>query len=67
MESCKWNRKKVSFDANAIWIPFAAIKMEQFGCRKVGAEIDSWRDQLGQLQSAALYELTQEDFISNEI
>ncbi len=43
---------------------------EQLGCRKVGIEIDSWRDQLGQLQSTALYELTPENFISyipNEI
>lgn len=37
---------------------------EQLGCRKVSVEIDSWRDQLGQLQSAVLYELTPKDFIS---
>ena len=37
---------------------------EQLGCRKVGVEIDSWQDQLGQLQSAVLYELIQENFIS---
>ena len=37
---------------------------EQLGCRKIGVEIDSWQDQLGQLQSAVLYELTPENFIS---
>lgn len=37
---------------------------EQLGFRKVSVERDSWRDQLGQLQSAVLYELTPEKFIS---
>ena len=34
------------------------------GCRKVGIEYDSWKDQMGELQSAVLYELVPDDFIS---
>lgn len=37
---------------------------EQLGFQKVAVERDSWTDQLGQLQSAVLYELTPPDFHS---
>ncbi len=37
---------------------------EQLGFVKTGIEWDSWTDQLGQLQSAVLYELTPERFVS---
>ncbi len=37
---------------------------EQLGFQKTAVEVDSWRDQLGQLQSAVLYELTPENFRS---
>jgi len=35
---------------------------EQLGFRRMGVRIDSWRDQLGRLQSAVDYELTPQDF-----
>lgn len=35
---------------------------ELLGFQKTGVRIDSWRDQLGNLQSAVDYELTQNDF-----
>ena len=37
---------------------------EQLGFRRLGVRKDSWRDQLGALQSAVDYELRPEDFIS---
>ena len=37
---------------------------ELLGFRKTGVRVDSWRDQLGSLQSAVDYELTQADFHS---
>lgn len=37
---------------------------ELLGFRKTGVRMDSWRDQLGRLQSAVDYELTKEDFLS---
>ena len=37
---------------------------ELLGFRKTGVRIDSWRDQLGNLQSAVDYELTQREFHS---
>ncbi len=37
---------------------------EQLGFRKVRTNIDSWKDQLGRLQSSVDYELTKERFIS---
>lgn len=37
---------------------------EQLGFQKVAIEWDSWTDQMGQLQSAVLYELTPPDFHS---
>ena len=37
---------------------------ELLGFQKTGVRIDSWRDQLGNLQSAVDYELTQGDFHS---
>lgn len=36
---------------------------ERLGFRRIGVRYDSWRDQLGRLQSAVDYELTAEDFI----
>lgn len=36
---------------------------EQLGFRKIRVNVDSWRDQLGQLQSSVDYELTMADFI----
>jgi RimJ/RimL family protein N-acetyltransferase len=37
---------------------------EKLGFKKTGVRIDSWRDQLGTLQSAVDYELNKEDFHS---
>lgn len=37
---------------------------EQLGFQKVRTNIDSWKDQLGRLQSSVDYELTKERFIS---
>ena len=37
---------------------------EKLGFKKLRVNIDSWRDQLGRLQSAVDYELTKENFIS---
>lgn len=37
---------------------------ELLGFRKTGVRYDSWRDQLGRLQSAVDYELTQDKFLS---
>ena len=54
---------KITLDTNLKNIRAQHV-YEQLGCRKVGVEIDSWRDQLGQLQSAVLYELTPESFVS---
>ncbi len=65
----KYDVSKITLDPN-LKNARAQHVYEQLGCRKVGVEIDSWRDQLGQLQSAVLYELTPENFISyipNEI
>lgn len=37
---------------------------EQLGFRKVRTNIDSWKDQLGNMQSSVDYELTKQQFIS---
>ena len=37
---------------------------ESLGFRKVRANIDSWKDQLGRLQSSVDYELLEKDFVS---
>lgn len=37
---------------------------ESLGFRKIRTNIDSWRDQLGQLQSSVDYELVEQDFVS---
>ena len=37
---------------------------EQLGFRRVRVNVDSWKDQLGNLQSSVDYELTREQFIS---
>ena len=39
---------------------------ESLGFRKVRTNIDSWKDQLGQLQSSVDYELVEKDFVSYE-
>ena len=39
---------------------------ESLGFRKVRTNIDSWKDQLGQLQSSVDYELVEQDFVSYE-
>lgn len=36
---------------------------EKLGFRKVGTRVDSWKDQLGELQSSIDYELTKGDFV----
>ena len=38
--------------------------IESLGFRKVQTNIDSWKDQLGQLQASVDYELLEKDFIS---
>ena len=37
---------------------------ESLGFRKLRTNIDSWKDQLGQLQSSVDYELVEKDFVS---
>ena len=37
---------------------------ESLGFRKVRTNVDSWKDQLGQLQSSVDYELARNDFVS---
>lgn len=37
---------------------------ESLGFRKVRINMDSWKDQLGQLQSSVDYELVEKDFVS---
>lgn len=59
----KYSVSKITLDPN-LKNTRAQHVYEQLGCRKIGVEMDSWRDQLGQLQSAVLYELTPESFIS---
>ena len=39
---------------------------ESLGFRKVRTNIDSWKDQLGRLQSSVDYELVEQDFVSYE-
>ena len=39
---------------------------ESLGFREVRTNIDSWKDQLGQLQSSVDYELVEKDFVSYE-
>ena len=39
---------------------------ESLGFRKVRTNIDSWKDQLGQLQSSVDFELVEKDFVSYE-
>ena len=39
---------------------------ESLGFRKVRTNIDSWKDQLGQLQSSVDYALVEQDFVSYE-
>ena len=39
---------------------------ESLGFRKVRTYIDSWKDQLGRLQSSVDYELVEKDFVSYE-
>ena len=39
---------------------------ESLGFRKVRTNIDSWKDQLGQLQSSIDYALVEQDFVSYE-
>ena len=38
---------------------------EKIGFRKVAVNIDSWKNQLGELQSSIDYELTREDYFNN--
>ncbi len=59
----KYGVSKITLDPN-LKNTRAQHVYEQLGCRKVATELDSWRDQLGQLQSAVLYELTPESFVS---
>ncbi len=37
---------------------------ESLGFRKVRTNIDTWKDQLGRLQSSVDYELVEQDFVS---
>ena len=37
---------------------------ESLGFRKVRINIDTWKDQLGRLQSSVDYELVEQDFVS---
>lgn len=39
---------------------------ESLGFRKVRTNIDSWKDQLGRLQSSVYYALVEQDFVSYE-
>ncbi len=59
----KYGVSKIKLDPN-LKNTRAQHVYEQLGFQKTCIEWDSWTDQLGQLQSAVLYELTPEQFIS---
>jgi RimJ/RimL family protein N-acetyltransferase len=40
---------------------------EKIGFRKVSINIDSWKNQVGELQSSVDYELTKEDYLLNKM
>ena len=54
---------KIVLDTNLTNIKAQHV-YESLGFRKVRTNIDSWKDQLGQLQSSVDYELVEKDFVS---
>lgn len=57
------NYRKIILDTN-LKNTRAQHVYELLGFRKIRVNVDSWRDQLGNLQSAVDYELTKDDFVS---
>jgi RimJ/RimL family protein N-acetyltransferase len=57
--------KKIILDTN-INNARAQHVYEKIGFRKIGVRINSWKNQLGILQSSVDYELIEEDFFSNK-
>jgi len=53
--------RRITLDTNPLNLRAQHV-YEKIGFRKVGVRVDSWTDQLGQLQSAVDYELTEQDF-----
>jgi RimJ/RimL family protein N-acetyltransferase len=54
--------EKIILDTNAKNLRAQHV-YEKLGFRKMGVKVDSWRNQLGELQSSVDYELKGEDFI----
>ena len=58
--------KKIIIDV-ALSNKRACYLYEKLGFRKLSVDIDSWKNQLGELQSSVNYELTKENFLLTEI
>lgn len=59
----KYGIQKIKLDTNLNNLRAQHV-YEQLGFQKTAVEKDSWKDQLGCLQSAVLYELTPQTFVS---
>lgn len=59
----EYSYKKITLDTNLNNLRAQHV-YEELGFRKTGVEIDSWKDQLGRLQSVVFYELLPCYFIS---
>lgn len=57
------NYKKIILDTN-LENKRAQHVYEQLGFKRVRINVDSWKDQLGNLKSSVDYELIKEDFVS---
>ena len=55
--------RKILLDTNLVNTRAQHV-YEQLGFRRLRVNVDSWRDQLGRLQSSVDYELTPKDFVS---
>ena len=60
---CEYSYQKIILDTN-LTNTRAQHVYEQLGFQKLRVNTDSWKDQLGQLQSSVDYELTKEHFVS---
>lgn len=61
---CKYGYEKMVLDTN-LENKRAQHVYEKLGFRKVGIRYDSWKNQLGELQTAVDYEMTKTDYFSN--
>lgn len=58
--------KKIILDTNLKNVRAQHV-YEKIGFRKVAVNIDSWKNQLGESQSSVDYELTREDYFTNNL